>query len=287
MRGIDCASRILLTNQALTTRLHMNTPTKLLTIAGSDSGGAAGLQADLRTWAVLGAYGMSVVTAVTAQNSLAVQSVQFLSPDFVTAQLEAVLFDYGADAVKTGFLGRAAIIKAVAAGLRRFAVPRLVVDPVLVNHKGEAMFDTAVTDAYISHLFPLAHLLTPNPAEAGLLLDMPVRCLADGETAVRRLHALGPQHILLKRIPAGGRLVDLFFDGRTSRRLPTTKIHTHNTHGSGDVFSAAICAYWAQGMELETAVPQAQTFTAAAIRHSAQWQLGGGHGPVWPTDSSA
>jgi len=257
-------------------------PPKLLTIAGSDSGGAAGLQADLRAWAVLGAYGLSVVTAVTAQNSLAVSAVQWLPPDFIAAQLEAVLSDYGADAAKTGFLGRVETIETAAEGLSRFAVPHLIVDPVLVNHKGQAMFDTAVTAAYISHLFPLADLITPNPAEAALLLNMEIRCLRDGETAVRRLHALGPKHVLLKRLPAGGHLIDLFFDGTVCHRLPTAKIQTGNTHGSGDVFSAAVCAFLTQGEGMETAVRQAQQFTARAIQSSALWQFSHGHGPVWP-----
>ena len=257
-------------------------PSKLLTIAGSDSGGAAGLQADLRAWAVLGAYGMSVITAVTAQNSLAVSAVQWLPPDFITAQLDAVLSDYGADAAKTGFLGRVETIEAAAAGLRRFAVPHLVVDPVLANHKGQAMFDTAVTAAYLAHLFPLADLITPNPAEAALLLNTEIRCLRDGETAVRRLHALGPKYVLLKRLPAGGRLMDLFFDGAICHRLPTTKIQTAHTHGSGDVFSAAVCAFLARGEGMETAVRQAQQFTARAIQTTARWQFSQGHGPVWP-----
>ena len=257
-------------------------PAKLLTIAGSDSGGAAGLQADLRAWAVLGAYGMSVVTAVTAQNSLTVSAVQWLPPDFIAAQLTAVLSDYGAAAAKTGFLGRVETVEAVAGSLRRFAVPHLVVDPVLVNHKGQAMFDTAVTAAYLAHLFPLADLITPNPAEAALLLDMDIRCLADGETAVRRLHALGPKAILLKRLPAGGRLVDLFFDGAAIHRLPTARINPTNTHGAGDVFSAAVCAFLAEGKGMETAVRQAQSFTAAAIQASANWQFSQGHGTIWP-----
>ncbi|MBP6472299.1 MAG: bifunctional hydroxymethylpyrimidine kinase/phosphomethylpyrimidine kinase [Chloroflexi bacterium] len=262
--------------------MDQNLPPKLLTIAGSDSGGAAGLQADLRAWAVLGAYGLSVITAVTAQNSLAVHAIQFMPPDLIAAQLESVLSDYGADAAKTGFLGRVAAIEAVADSLRRFAVPHLVVDPVLVNHQGAAMFDTAVTAAYLAHLLPLAGLLTPNPAEAALLLNMDIRCLADGETAVRRLHTLGPKTILLKRIPAGGRLVDLFFDGAICHRLPTAKIETANTHGSGDVFSAAVCAHLARGDGMETAVRQAQTFTANAIQNSAHWPFCAGHGPVWP-----
>ena len=255
-------------------------PVKLLTIAGSDSGGAAGLQADLRAWAVLGGYGMSAITAVTAQNSRAVLAVHFLPPDFVAAQIGAVLADYGADAAKTGFLGRVEIVEAVAAALRPFALPHLVVDPVLVNHKGAAMFPPAVTAAYVAHLLPLADLITPNPAEAGLLLGMDVRCLKDGETAVRRLHDLGPKHVLLKRIPAGKRYVDLFYDGQAVHRLAAAKIKTANTHGAGDVLSAAVCFYLARGERMETAVGRAHAFTQTALLNGAPWQLGGGHGPV-------
>lgn len=260
-------------------------PVKLLTIAGSDSGGAAGLQADLRTWALLGAYGLSVVTAVTAQNSLAVQAMQFMSPAFITAQLEAVLSDYGADAAKTGFLGRVDIIETAVACLRRFSVPQVIVDPVLVNHRGESMFPAEVTRAYIDALLPLADLLTPNLAEAALLLGKPVNNLAQAETAVRQLHDLGPQTVLLKRLPHEDKYIDLFFDGRKSVALETAVLHTANTHGSGDTLSAAVCAFWARGDGMETAVRHAQQFTTTAIRNAALWQFSAGHGPVWPTAS--
>jgi hydroxymethylpyrimidine/phosphomethylpyrimidine kinase len=257
-------------------------PKKVLTIAGSDSGGAAGLQADLRTWALLGLYGMSVVTAVTAQNSLAVNAVQFMPAEFVATQLDAVLSDYGADAAKTGFLGRVEIIEVVAEKLAVHAVPHLVIDPVLVNHRGEPLFPTAVMQAIIDHLLPLAELVTPNLVEAGLLAGLTVENVADGETAVRHIHALGPQNVLLKRIPDGNNLVDLFFDGTTITRLSTTKVETINTHGSGDILSAAICAFLAQDMEVATAVSRARQFTVQAIQHSASWQMGSGHGPVFP-----
>ncbi len=153
----------------------MQPPLPLLTIAGSDSGGAAGLQADLKTWAALGAYGMSAITAVTAQNSVAVRGVHFLPPEFVAAQIDAVLSDYGAAAIKTGFLGRVDIIEAVAERLAYWLGggleprPALVVDPVLVNHRGESMFGPEVADAYRRLLFPLADLVTPNAAEAAVL----------------------------------------------------------------------------------------------------------------------
>jgi hydroxymethylpyrimidine/phosphomethylpyrimidine kinase len=261
----------------------MNPPTKLLTIAGSDSGGAAGLQADFRAWTVLGAYGMSVVTAVTAQNSLAVNAVQFMPPDFIAAQLDAVLSDYGADAAKTGFLGRVDIIETTAARLQHFAVPHIVIDPVLVNHRGESMFPPAVTQAYIDYLLPLAELVTPNLAEAHLLVGIQVETLVEAETAVRHLHVLGPKNILLKRIPHENLFVDLFFDGEKMVRLETAVLDTRNTHGAGDTLSAAVCAYLARGDDMETAVRQAHQFTATAIQNAATWQFCTGHGPIWHT----
>jgi len=261
----------------------MNLPNKLLTIAGSDSGGAAGLQADLRAWAVLGAYGMSAVTAVTAQNSLTVKAVKFMPPDFIAEQLDTVLSDYGADAAKTGFLGRVDVIKTAAAKLKLFTVPHVVVDPVLVNHRGESMFPPEVTQAYIHHLLPLAELVTPNLAEAGLLVDLEVRTLAEAETAVRHLHNLGPKNILIKRILHKNQFIDLFFDGKQMIQLKTAVLDTKNTHGSGDTLSAAVCAFLARGDDIETAVRQAQQFTATAIRNASTWKFSSGHGPIWPT----
>jgi len=261
----------------------MNPPTKLLTIAGSDSGGAAGLQADLRAWAVLGAYGMSAVTAVTAQNSLAVKGVQFMPPTFIAEQLDAVLSDYGADAAKTGFLGRVDVIETAAAKLHQFDIAHIIVDPVLVNHRGESMFSPAVTQAYINQLLPLAELVTPNLGEAGLLSSLPVNTLAEAETAVRHLHNLGPKNILLKRIPHENQFIDLFFDGKQMVRLKTAVLDTKNTHGSGDTLSAAVCVFLARGDDIETAVRQAQQFTATAIRNASTWKFSSGHGPIWPT----
>lgn len=260
----------------------MNEPVKLLTIAGSDSGGAAGMQADLKMWAALGTYGMSVVTVVTAQNSVAVTAVHPLPADFVAAQLDAVLSDYGTDAVKTGFIGRVDLIQTIAAKLRQYKLTHIVIDPVLVNHKGQAMFPPEVTQAYIDHLLPLADLITPNRREAELLTGKPVSSLVDMETAVTHLHALGPKNILLKGGHDGDELVDLFFDGRSPVKLRSPHIDTPNTHGSGDTLSAAVCAFLAKGEEMATAVHLAHSFTYEAIQRAAQWQLGHGHGPVAP-----
>ncbi|MBP6016136.1 MAG: bifunctional hydroxymethylpyrimidine kinase/phosphomethylpyrimidine kinase [Candidatus Promineofilum sp.] len=248
-------------------------PPILLTIAGSDSGGAAGLQADLKTWAALGAYGMSAITAVTAQNSERVVAVHYLPPDFVAAQIDAVLSDYGAVAIKTGFLGRVDIIAAVAGRLaywRQQLSPRpfILIDPVLVNHRGESMFAPAVAAAYRDLLCPLADLMTPNTAEA-VLLD----------------RAGGGENVLVtglagKRVAREDEIVDVYGAGDRRVELPQPRLDTINTHGSGDTLSAAICAYRAQGHDCLEAIRRAQTFTHAAIRRGAAWRLGAGHGPL-------
>jgi hydroxymethylpyrimidine/phosphomethylpyrimidine kinase len=260
----------------------MNEPVKVLTIGGSDSGGAAGLQADLKTWAALGVYGMSVLSVVTAQNSVAVTAVHPLPADFVAAQLDAVLTDYGANAIKTGFIGRVDLIKTIAAKLRQHQLTNIVIDPVLVNHKGQAMFPLEVVQAYIDYLLPLADLITPNRREAELLTGLPANSRAEMATAVTHLHALGPPNMLLKGGRDGDEMVDLFFDGRSSIQLRSPHIDTQNTHGSGDTLSAAVCAFLAKGERMETAVYRAHQFTHQAIQRAAHWQIGHGHGPVAP-----
>ncbi|HID51206.1 MAG TPA: bifunctional hydroxymethylpyrimidine kinase/phosphomethylpyrimidine kinase, partial [Anaerolineae bacterium] len=256
-------------------------PLKLLTIAGSDSGGAAGLQADLRAWAALGAYGLCAITAVTAQNSLSVQATQMMPPEFVAQQMATVLSDYGADGAKTGFIGQTDAAEQIAAQLRAYNVPQVVIDPVLVNHKGEAMFGPELTAVYQNTLFPLATLITPNRREAELLTGLQVETRAEAELAAVRLYGFGPQAVLLKSIPHDDQLVDILYDGRTLHHFSQTKIETANTHGSGDTLSAAVCFFLADGEDVVTAVSHAQQFTRQAIQHAAAWQMGAGHGPVF------
>ncbi len=266
-------------------------PAKVLTIAGSDSGGAAGLQADLKTFTVLGVYGMSVVTAVTAQNSLSVAGVQFLPPDLVDAQLEAVLSDYGALAIKTGFIGQAKTIRRVAQILSEYRASEaekvsLVVDPILVNHRGENMFDPDVVEAYRFHLLPLADLVTPNLAEAELLSGRSLTGLAMLESALQVIHSFGSSWVLIKGSRSGADMVDLLYNGRQTSLIRSPYYETENTHGSGDTLAAAVCAYLAQGYTMAPAVEGAINFTASAIGRARNWRLGGGHGPLshWPAD---
>ena len=258
-------------------------PVKLLTIAGSDSGGAAGLQADLKTWTALAVYGMSVVTAVTAQNSVQVAGIQYLSAKFVLAQLDTVLADYGAQAVKTGFIGRADLITAISQNLDNYKPFHLVVDPVLVNHLGQPMFTQEVVQAYRNQLLPQANLITPNRHEAALLARLPeeeIRNFAGLKKAVDKLHLLGASNILITGLSEGDQMVDYWSDGTQLHHLSAPRIETENRHGSGDTLSAAVCAFLAKGDPMGDAIVNAQKFTAIAIQSAASWQLGHGHGPL-------
>lgn len=259
-------------------------PPAVLTIAGSDSGGAAGLQADLKTFAALGVYGMSAVAVVTAQSSLRVERVYSLPPDLLAAQIDAVLSDYGAAAVKTGFLGRVDLIETVAQRLaywREGLRPRpfILIDPVLVNHRAESMFGTDVAAAYRRLLLPLADLVTPNRHEAALLSNGTWPAPGD-PASYAGLGALGASSVLVTGLSDGDGLLDVLWSGGRVRRYPHARIETANLHGSGDTLSAAICAYVARGHSPDEAITQAQALTEAAIRRAADWRLGGGHGPV-------
>ncbi len=259
----------------------MNEPVKVLTIGGSDSGGAAGVQADLRAWTLLGAYGMTALTAVTSQNSLDIHAIEFMPATFIQSQIDVIFADYGAAGVKTGFFGRAELVKAAAAGLRQHAPPVVVIDPVLVNHKGAALFRDDVLRAYKTLLLPQATIVTPNLHEAALLAGIEIEGWGDVLTAVSQIHKLGADHVLLKGWRDGELMVDVLFDGSTIRRFTAPYIKTNNLHGSGDTLSAAICAFLAEGDGMKTAVSRAIPFTHQAIKNGAAWQLGQGHGPVW------
>ena len=259
-------------------------PVKTLTIGGSDSGGAAGIQADLKTWTALGVYGMSVITAVTAQNSETVEAMQYIGPEMVAAQIDAVLSDYGAHALKTGFLGQAQLIEQIARRLQAHAAGPLVVDPVLVTHKGQSMFPAQVASAYREHLLPLAELVTPNWREAALLAGLDTESAPQVEAVkglAEALCAAGAKQVLITGVPGPeGKIIDWWFNGHELQPLAQIKIETVNRHGSGDTLSAAICANLALGMEMGNAITNAQVFTRRALAGSAAWRMGRGHGPL-------
>lgn len=252
---------------------------RCLTIAGSDSGGGAGIQADLKTFSVFQVYGLSVLTAVTAQNTLGVQGVETLPPDFVALQIRSVLSDIGADAGKTGMLATKEIAKVVAKGLREFQIPNLVVDPVMVSATGHRLLDEDAVEAVKTLLFPLATVVTPNLEEATILWGEKVEDLHGMKEAARAIKALGPGSVLVKGGHlAGPRIYDVLFDGERFEIWDAPKIATEHTHGSGCTLSAAIAAGLAKGHRVKEAVDTAQRYLHAAINTAIK--IGKGKGPV-------
>ena len=238
---------------------------KALTIAGSDSGGGAGIQADLKTFSAYRVFGMSVITAVRAQNSVGVQGVECLSPAFVARQIESVLEDFGVDAAKCGMLANAGIIESVAAALGPRRFEKLVVDPVMVAKSGATLLESDAVRALITRLLPLSLVVTPNLPEAETLAGMPVSNRAEMEEAARRIHALGPRHVLVKGGHLKGDAVDLLYNGRDFTAFQTVRIESDNTHGTGCTLSAAITAGLAQGRPLGEAVRDAKAYVTRAI----------------------
>jgi hydroxymethylpyrimidine/phosphomethylpyrimidine kinase len=251
-----------------------------LTIAGSDSGGGAGVQADLKTFAALGVHGASAITAITAQNTLAVIDIFELPIEIVIAQIEAVVSDLGVDAAKTGMLSSSKIIEAVATAVEAHAIHRLVVDPVMVAKGGAKLLRDEAIDALRTRLLPLAAVVTPNLPEAEVILGRRIRTLDERRQAARGLVALGPRAAVVKGGHAEGDVTDVYWDGAHMVELPGKRVATANTHGSGCVFSAAIAAGLAKGLEPLAAVQQAKEFISSAIEMSLE--IGHGHGPVNP-----
>jgi hydroxymethylpyrimidine/phosphomethylpyrimidine kinase len=256
---------------------------KALTIAGSDSGGGAGIQADLKTFGALGCFGMTAITAVTVQNTEGVTGYEELSPGLVADQIRAVATDIGVDAAKTGMLASAAIVEAVAGAVRETGIDRLVVDPVFVSKHGHRLLAEDAVDALRTSLVPLATLVTPNlPEAAGLAGIAAVRDAADMQRAADAIFELGAQAVLVKggHLDQGPAADLLVATGREPRWLEAERIDTPNTHGTGCVLSAAIAARLAWGDALEAAVEAGKAFVTEAIRHALA--IGHGIGPVNP-----
>jgi hydroxymethylpyrimidine/phosphomethylpyrimidine kinase len=252
-----------------------------LTIAGSDSGGGAGIQADLKTFAALGVHGVSALTAITAQNTLGVSEIMELPPALVGAQIESVMSDIGARAAKTGMLSSAEIIDVVVSAIARFNITNLVVDPVMVAKGGARLLRDDAVDAMRRRLLPLAAVVTPNLPEAEVLLARKIRTLDERRQAARDLVALGAHAAVVKGGHTDEQMaIDHYFDGVDLIELSSPRIATTNTHGSGCVFSAAIAADLAKGSDSRAAVHLAKEFITEAIASSLE--VGRGHGPVNP-----
>jgi hydroxymethylpyrimidine/phosphomethylpyrimidine kinase len=256
------------------------TAARALTIAGSDSGGGAGIQADLKTFAAFGVYGASAITAVTAQNTLEVADWLAMPPELVQKQIDAVLTDIGADAVKTGMLANAGIIKTVSAAMREHGVEQLVVDPVMVAKGGHKLLEDDAVSAIVRDLLPLALVVTPNLPEAEVLTNRRIMSWHDARGAAAQLVEMGARSAVIK----GGHFddavssTDLYYDGQAYREFTSVRVHTKNTHGTGCTFAAAIAAGLAKGMSPADAIALAKSYTTLAIQHA--YPIGAGHGPV-------
>lgn len=253
---------------------------RALTIAGSDSGGGAGIQADLKTFAAFGVYGTSAITAVTAQNTREVTDWLAMPPDLVAKQIDAVLSDIGADAVKTGMLANAAIIETVAAKMREHGIENLVVDPVMVAKGGHKLLEDDAVSALVRELLPLALVVTPNLPEAEVLTNRKIASWDDARGAAAQIVEMGARAVVIK----GGHFeeeassTDLLYDGQEYRAFKSIRVQTPNTHGTGCTFASAIAAGLAKGMALGDAVALAKSYVTLAIQYA--YPVGHGHGPV-------
>ena len=259
-----------------------------MTIAGSDSGGGAGIQADLKTFQALGVYGASTLTAITAQNTVGVRAVHEIPTDVIAAQIDAVLEDIGVDAAKTGMLSSAQIIATVADRVRHWRLERLVVDPVMVAKSGDRLLREDAIQALIHDLLPLALVLTPNIPEAEVLLGRAIGTEDEIRHAARDILDLGPRAVVMKGGHRTGDATDILYDGRAFHAFEAERVDTPNTHGTGCTFSAAIAAGLARGEDVLDAVEAAKHYVHEAIRRSRP--LGSGHGPVahdWPLSREA
>jgi hydroxymethylpyrimidine/phosphomethylpyrimidine kinase len=259
----------------------MTTPIAL-TIAGSDSSGGAGIQADLKTFAALGVYGASAITALTAQNTVGVRGIHQVPAAFVTAQIDAVFSDLAVSAVKIGMVAELSVIDAIAAGLKRWSPKHVVFDPVMVATAGDRLLAAEAVDALRTKLIPLASLITPNLPEAAALLDEP---MASDEAVIerqgRRLLALGCQAVLIKGGHGqGSESIDYLVDADSTIVLAAPRISTANTHGTGCSLSSAIAAELAKGEDMASAVRNAKRWISAAIEAADRFTVGHGHGPV-------
>jgi hydroxymethylpyrimidine/phosphomethylpyrimidine kinase len=251
----------------------------VLTIAGSDSGGGAGIQADLKTFAAHGVFGTSAITAVTAQNTLGVVAWQAVPADLVTAQIEAVVGDMGVSAVKTGMLANAAIVEAVGAAIEALELPQVVVDPVMIAKGGDRLLEEDAIAAMRAELLPRAHVLTPNIPEAEVLAGMSINSFADMQSAAVRIRAMGPRVVLIK----GGHLqgidsVDVACTATETFTISRRRIETRHTHGTGCTLASAIAANLALGLDDRIAIERARDYLDGAIRHAPG--IGHGHGPL-------
>lgn len=272
------------------------TPPRAMTIAGSDSGGGAGIQADLKTFAAFGVFGTSAVTAITAQNTRGVTAVQAVDLPIIGEQIDAVVSDIGTDAVKIGMLASAEIVDLVAARLREHSLSNVVVDPVMVATSGDRLLKDGAVESIRTSLLPLASVVTPNLDEAMVLTDLQIENMDHMKEAARRIHAMGPATVLVKgghssADEGDGRMRDVLYDGESFTIFADTRIDTTSTHGTGCTLSSAIAARLSHGASVADAIADAKAYLTDALNFA--FPVGGGHGPVnhlfgwWNGDGSS
>ena len=251
---------------------------RALTIAGSDSSGGAGIQADLKTFSALGVYGMSAIAALTSQNTQGVNGIVEVDPDFVSSQIRSVVLDIGVDAVKTGMLSNASVISRVSSDLKELKLEKVVVDPVMAAKSGDSLLKADAIEALVSQLFPIVLIITPNLQEAEVLSGVRIECEEDMKRAAVKLRGFGPKYVIVKGGHLPGSPMDLLWDGRNFREYAGVRYQTPHTHGTGCTFASAIAAFLARGLSVEDAVGKAKTYVAGAIAKGLS--LGLGQGPV-------
>lgn len=249
-----------------------------LTIAGSDSSGGAGVQADLKTFSALGVFGMSVITAITAQNTCGVTDIREMDNAIIRAQMDAVYDDIQVDAVKIGMLSSSAIIEEVAAGLKRHRASRVVLDTVMISKSGSHLLREEAVSTLIQRLIPIAEVVTPNLHEASALVGFAVKDAATMEKAAIAISEMGARHVVVKGGHLAGDACDMLYDGACFTLFPNERIHTAHTHGTGCTFSSAIASGLARGMDVKDAVAMAKRYITTAITHG--FPLGKGVGPT-------
>ncbi|NSW89715.1 MAG: bifunctional hydroxymethylpyrimidine kinase/phosphomethylpyrimidine kinase [Firmicutes bacterium] len=251
---------------------------KVLTIAGSDSGGGAGIQADLKTFSAHGVFGMSVITAVTAQNTQRVIAVQDISPEIIGKQIDAIFEDIGADAVKIGMVSQIESIKVIAEKLWVYKPKNIVLDPVMVSKSGYALLNLKAMETLIKELIPVATVITPNIPEAEKITGKKINTLKEAEEAAKEIQLLGAENVLIKGGHLSGDSTDILYDGKNIFKFEAERIDTRNTHGTGCTLSAAIASNLALGFCVKEAVEKAKAYITIAIRHALP--IGMGVGPI-------
>lgn len=253
---------------------------KALTIAGSDSGGGAGIQADLKTFTAFGVFGTSAITALTAQNTVGVQGISEVSPEFVKKQIQSVLDDIGTDAVKTGMLANPEIVSVVADSLSKYNVKNIVVDPVMIAKSGDSLLSEEACKSVIEKLIPLASVVTPNIHEAEVMLDLEINTIDDMKTAGAMIRNMGCEWVVIKggHMEHDEKATDVVYNGKEYFLFSEIRYNTKNSHGTGCTFSSAIAAGIAKGYPVFKAIQQAKAFISMAIKES--FTIGAGHGPT-------